>query len=86
MFKLVRWGQKYGLYNHAEFVCDSEADMSDIDLSPCAPGSVIFCVAEQTHYILNASRELKQYTPSGSGSGTSAPVATIDETEDYLGI
>ena len=92
MYKLIVWGQTHGKYNHAEFICDNQDDIESIDMSKCAPGSIVYYVEgdgskKVRKYILTPSRNLVEFIDSaGSSSTIDVDVATTTETSSYLNI
>ena len=91
MYKLVKWGRDHGKYNHAEFICDSEDDIAQIDMSPCAPGSIIYCISSDDQkvlkkYILTPSRNVVEFSTGSGSSGDNVDFATVSETSSYLNI
>lgn len=92
MYNAVKNGNVYN-YNYKKFVCDTIADMNDIETEKLAAGSsVIVLKADggQKTYVLSNAKEWVQYSaPAGSGSvsGLGADdIASLEDTREYLGI
>lgn len=55
MIYLVKQGGKTD-YNYKEYFCDAAADIANINVNDCSPGSVAYIIATGDVYILNNER------------------------------
>lgn len=93
MFVQVAWSKIGKPYNYAEYLCDSDSDITNLptnEKGKCAIGSIAMVVDSKNVYVLNAQNEwmlLYNYS-SGSDSGSSAgggsSSADIEELKTYV--
>lgn len=47
-------------YNYKEYTVDTEADIQDIAVSSCTPGSICFVIDGSRVFMLNTEKEWKE--------------------------
>lgn len=91
MYNAVKNGNTFD-YNYKKYVCDTVSDMNAIETRHLAAGStaiVLNADGVQKVYILSNAKEWVPYsvTTSGSIGGLdSDDIASLEDTQEYLGI
>lgn len=92
MYNAVKNGNVYD-YNYKKFVCDTISDMNAIKTEKLAAGStalVLNAEGGQALYILSNQKKWVVYSAPAGGSSTGGlgydDIASLEDTQDYLGI
>lgn len=86
MFVRFKYGGNGLPYNYSEFLCESETDMSGIDISKCSVGSKSLVFDGYGVYILDNTMTwvLFNNDKSDSGSISDDEIATTQELINYI--
>lgn len=89
MYNAVKNGNVYD-YNYKKFVCDAISDMNAIKTEKLAAGSTALVLNAgdgQALYILSNEKKWVLYSAGGSTGGLSSDdIASLEDTQEYLGI
>lgn len=92
MYNAVKNGNVYD-YNYKKFICDTVSDMNAINTDKLAAGSTAIVLksgSKQALYILSNEKQWVLYSAPTGGSSTgglgSNDIASLEDTQEYLGI
>ena len=93
MYTRICYGKRDTLFNYSEFVCDSVSDIQNLPTSKkhgseyatCSPGSKALILENKKLYILSNDDKWVEFLDYTLSTGC-IDVATVNETNEYLGI